>query len=327
MLRAEMARSCCVPSVVAAPVACDSAQEAATATVQSTADGGSNGNGLASRLVPIAGSEFTMGTDAPDAVPGDGEGPSRRVAVDGFSIAATTVTNREFAEFVRATRYVTDAERFGSSFVFYLQIPEAARRNARQVVSGLFWWIPVEHACWQRPEGPGSHVHARPDHPVVHVSWDDARAYCQWAGVRLPTEAEWELAARGGLEGTRFPWGDELERDGVPRCNVWRGQFPNAPASGWEPTPQPARSGQPNGFGLYNVCGNVWEWCADWFGADYPLETPTINPVYVRATGRRSLRGGSFLCHESYCNRYRISARSSNTSASAASNIGFRVAA
>ncbi|MFO1303054.1 MAG: formylglycine-generating enzyme family protein [Burkholderiales bacterium] len=263
-----------------------------------------------SDLVRVEACEFLMGNEGPDAVPGDGEGPVRRVRVDGFSIARATVTNREFADFVRATRYVTDAERGGSSFVFYLQLDEALRRNARRVVPGIPWWVEVQDASWQRPEGAGSHVHARPDHPVVHVSWRDAQAYCAWSGTRLPGEAEWECAARGGLEGMRFPWGDELLRDGQPRCNVWRGTFPNAPDPGWSPGPVDVRTGEPNGFGLYNACGNVWEWCADWF-------TP----------GRRNLRGGSFLCHDSYCNRYRVAARNSNTPSTTASNIGFRVAA
>jgi formylglycine-generating enzyme required for sulfatase activity len=268
-----------------------------------------------------------MGTDSPEAVPGDGEGPARRVIVSGFSIAATTVTNNEFARFVRATRYVTDAERFGASFVFYLQLPEGARRDTRQVVSGLPWWLPVAYASWQRPEGPGTNLDTRADHPVVHVSWNDCQAYCDWAGVRLPSEAEWEFAARGGSEGLTFPWGDVLARDGVPRCNVWRGTFPNAPADGWLPQPAPARSLEPNGYGLYNLCGNVWEWCADWFSPAYHEETAALDPKGVQPTGRRSMRGGSFLCHDSYCNRYRVSARSSNTPESSASNIGFRIAA
>ena len=261
-------------------------------------------------LVAIGGGDFLMGNDGPDAVPGDGEGPVRRVWVDAFSIAPTTVTNREFGDFVRDTRYVTDAERNGVSFVFYLQLTEAQRREARRVVPGIPWWVEVTDASWQRPEGPGSSVHARPDLPVVHVSWHDVQAYCAWSGTRLPGEAEWERAARGGLEGRRFPWGDELWRNGEPRCNVWRGTFPNAPAPGWTPGPVEARAGEPNGFGLYNMCGNVWEWCADGF-------TP----------GRRNLRGGSFLCHDSYCNRYRVAARISNTPSTTASNIGFRVAA
>lgn len=278
-------------------------------------------------LIRIDATEFTMGTDAADAVPGDGEGPARRVSLDAFSIAPTTVTNREFGDFVRATRYVTEAERLRSSFVFYLQLPGAERERARQVATGLPWWVPVADACWQRPEGPGSHIYARLDHPVVHVSWRDAQAFCTWAGVRLPSEAEWECAARGGLDGRRFPWGDDLLRDCVPRCNVWRGSFPNAPQEGWQPGPQAAKSNEPNAFGLFNVCGNVWEWCDDWFSSDYHTVTSVHNPEHTQPTGRRSMRGGSFLCHDSYCNRYRVSARGSNTPESASSNLGFRVAA
>lgn len=278
-------------------------------------------------LVGIAATGFLMGNDGPDAVPEDGEGPARRVELSAYSIAPATVTNREFGDFIRDTRYVTDAERAGTSFVFYLQVAEAVRREARQVAAGLPWWLPVDYACWQRPEGAGSHVHERPDHPVVHVSWNDAQAYCAWAGVRLPTEAEWECAARGGLEGRRFPWGDELWQDGVPRCNVWRGGFPNAPEPGWHPGPVEAWSGEPNGYGLFHPCGNVWEWCADWFSPDYHFSTTARDPRGDRATDRRSMRGGSYLCHDSYCNRYRVAARSSNTPDSASSNLGFRVAA
>jgi len=269
---------------------------------------------------------FAMGNDGPDAVPGDGEGPVRSVALSEFAIGATTVTNAEFADFVRATRYITEAERHGSSFVFYLQLPEAQRATAPQVVAGLPWWVPVEHASWQRPEGPGSHVRERLGHPVVHVSWNDAQAYCAWLGTRLPSEAEWERAARGALEGRRFAWGDDLfDAAGVPRANVFRGQFPNAPAPGWQPGPVDARSGAPNGFGLYNVCGNVWEWCADAFDAGVLPSTRTADPAITSSVGRRAMRGGSFLCHDSYCNRCRVAARGSNTPDSAASNIGFRV--
>jgi formylglycine-generating enzyme len=260
--------------------------------------------------VRVAACEFLMGNDGPDGNREDHEGPVRVVRIAAFSIGAATVTNRAFDAFVRATRYVTDAERLGSSFVFYLQVPGEQRTSLRRVVPGMPWWVDVPDACWQRPEGPGSDVRARPDHPVVHVSWHDAKAYCAWAGARLTSEAEWECAARGGLAGKRFAWGDELTVDGVPRCNVWRGDFPNRPAHGWRPAPVEAASGEANGFGLFNVCGNVWEWCEDWF-------TP----------GRRAMRGGSFLCHDSYCNRYRVAARSSNTPASTASNIGFRAVA
>jgi len=275
------------------------------------------------RLCAIPAGTFGMGNEGPDAVAGDGEGPVRAVTLDAFEIGATTVTNAEFAAFVRATRYVTEAERGGSSFVFYLQLPAAERAAARQVVAGLPWWVPVEHASWQRPEGPGSHVRERPDHPVVHVSWNDAQAYCAWAGMRLPCEAEWERAARGGLEGRRFAWGDDLfDAHGEPRANVFRGRFPDAPSPGWLPRPIEAGVGAPNGFGLYNVCGNVWEWCVDAFD---PQDEPSAASHRI-STSRRALRGGSFLCHDSYCNRYRVAARSSNTADSAASNIGFRVA-
>ena len=252
---------------------------------------------------------FVMGNDGADAVPGDGEGPERSLTLPAFRIGAGAVSNAEFAAFVRATRHVTDAERLGSSFVFYLQMPGAERAAAPQAVAGMPWWLPVEHASWQRPEGPGSHVRDRPGQPVLHVSWNDAAAYCAWAGCRLPSEAEWERAARGGLERKRFAWGDDLfDADGAPRCNVFRGVFPNSPAPGWRPGPVDAHSGEANGFGLFNVCGNVWEWCLD------------------RLVGNaRPLRGGSFLCHDSYCNRYRVAARSSNAVDASTGNIGFRV--
>ncbi len=278
-------------------------------------------------LVQIPANRFAMGTDAPDGFTEDGEGPSRLVSLSAFAIAPTTVTNREFAEFVRATRHVTDAERLGSSFVFYLQVDPAVRREVRTLPAGLPWWIDLAHACWQRPEGPGSHIRDRPEHPVVHVSWNDCAAYCAWSGTRLPTEAEWECAARGGLAGRRYPWGDDLEHDGAVPCNIWQGNFPNEPAAGWRPGTVPAASFAPNGFGLHNTAGNVWEWCADWFMPAYHRETAAEDPRGAVNTGRRSMRGGSFLCHDSYCNRYRVAARGSNSPSSSASNIGFRVAA
>lgn len=254
-----------------------------------------------------------MGDDGADADLAGAEGPVREVALPAFAIGAITVTNADFADFVRATGHVTDAERAGNSFVFYLQLAPAQRASTSvsAAVAAVPWWLRVDDASWQRPEGPGSHVHDRAGHPVVHVSWRDAIAYCAWSQTRLPSEAEWERAARGGLEGKRFAWGDELfDAAGVPRCNVFRGEFPNAPAPGWAPAPVDACSGEANGFGLFNVCGNVWEWCSDRW-----------------RDGRRALRGGSFLCHDSYCNRYRVAARNANTVDTSASNIGFRVAA
>jgi len=272
-------------------------------------------------LIRLEPATFTMGSDAAEGFIADAEGPSRRVTLGAFGIAPTVVTNRAFAQFVRATRYVTDAERHGSSFVFHLQLPPPLR-EAAGTPPGLPWWRVVEHAGWQRPEGPGSHVHDRLDHPVVHVSWHDAQAYCAWTGGRLPSEAEWEYAARGGLEGKRYAWGDELTRDGQARCNIWHGEFPNAPEPGWEPGPMRADAFAPNGFGLYNVCGNVWEWCADvFYGAQGDDAAGAASPEPQRA-----MRGGSFLCHDSYCNRYRVAARSSNSAGSAASNVSFRLA-
>jgi formylglycine-generating enzyme len=260
-------------------------------------------------FVHVAACEIRMGNEGPDANPGDCEGPVRSVRLDAFSIGSAVVTNREFNRFVADAGYLTDAERLGSSYVFYLQVDAERRAALRRVAPGLPWWAEVPGACWKRPEGPGSNVHARHEYPVVHVSWHDATAFCAWAGARLPSEAEWECAARGGLERKRFAWGDDLLANGVPRCNVWRGDFPNRPAPGWSPGPVAAASGEPNGFGLFNVCGNVWEWCEDWF-----------------APGQRAMRGGSFLCHDSYCNRYRVAARGANTPGSTASNIGFRAA-
>jgi len=277
-------------------------------------------------LIALQGATFTMGSDAAEGFAGDAEGPSRRVTVRGFRISPTVITNRAFAAFVRATRYVTDAERQGSSFVFHLQVLPPLR-DTSGAPPGLPWWRVVEHACWQRPEGPGSHVHDRPDHPVVHVSWHDAQAYCAWAGGRLPSEAEWEYAARGGLEGKRYAWGDVLAPEGQARCNIWRGDFPNAPEPGWEqPGPVRADAFAPNGFGLYNVCGNVWEWCSDVFRAGHVDHANGDASTGSHEQVQRAMRGGSFLCHDSYCNRYRVAARSSNSAGSAASNISFRLA-
>jgi formylglycine-generating enzyme required for sulfatase activity len=278
------------------------------------------------RLLEIAGGRFRMGSDAAEGYAEDGEGPSRIVEVDAFRLASTAVSNAEFADFVRATRYVTDAERAGHSFVFWLQVPADVRRAVRRVPAGLPWWLPIEFACWQRPDGAGSSIAGRPRQPVVHVSWHDAVAYCDWAGRRLPTEAEWECAARAGLDGARFPWGDDAAWL-HERCHVWRGDFPSAPEPGWTPAPVDVDALPPNGWGLHHITGNVWQWCADWFSPTHALDTPPANPRQDRATGRRSMRGGSYLCHASYCHRYRVAARSGNPPASTAGNCGFRVAA
>ena len=197
-----------------------------------------------------------MGTDSPDGYVEDGEGPSRWVTLSDFHIASTPVTNREFKEFVRATRYITQAEAHGSSFVFYLQAPASLRSSMRPVSQELPWWLSVESACWQRPTGPGSSVTDLLDHPVVHVSWHDAVAYCEWSGARLPTEAQWEYAARSGHTQRRFPWGNELMPHGKVMCHTWQGEFPAKPATGWMPGTLPVRSFQSNDWGLYDMVGH-----------------------------------------------------------------------
>jgi sulfatase modifying factor 1 len=278
------------------------------------------------RWSPAIGGAFLMGsTDR--RFPEDGEGPVREVALRPFEIALHAVSNLQFGDFVRETGYVTDAERFGWSFVFAGLLPEQAQREVTSRATGTPWWIETPRAYWAQPEGANSTVLDRLDHPVVHVSWNDAKAYCFWSGTRLPTEAEWEMAARGGLSQSVYPWGDQLVPDGEHRCNIWQGDFPhtNTLEDRYFGT-APVHAFAPNSYGLHNVAGNVWEWCEDYFSPRYHLATDARDPCNVQRAPSRSLRGGSFLCHESYCNRYRVAARSSNTPDSAASNIGFRVA-
>lgn len=276
-------------------------------------------------MVRIPGGTFLMGTDDREGFEADGEGPVREVRVNSFYIDDAVVTNAQFVAFIRATAYKTDAERFGWSFVFYGLLSEQARAAHPQVAAQAPWWCAIPGATWDHPEGPGSDLSDRQDHPVVHVSWNDAMAYCSWAGKRLPSEAEWEFAARGGLSQKKFPWGDELTPGGEHRCNIWQGTFPsyNSLEDGYLGT-APARSYRPNGFGLYNVSGNVWEWCNDWFSRDFHLKAAADNPHGPESGTTKVIRGGSFLCHYSYCNRYRVAARSSNTPDSTASNMGFR---
>ena len=272
----------------------------------------------------IAGT-FTMGSDNA-GFPADGVGPARRVTLREFSVACHAVSNLQFGDFVRATGYVTEAERYGWSFVFEALLPMATRRTIGSRVADAPWWVPVPHAYWAQPEGPPSTILDRLDHPVVHVSWNDALAYCKWSGTRLPTEAQWEMAARGGLERAIYPWGDELMPGGEHRCNIWQGHFPDLDTAedGYAGT-APVHAFKPNGYGLHNMAGNVWEWCADYFLPGYHHATAADDPLQSQPAANRALRGGSFLCHESYCNRYRVAARSSNTPDSSSSNIGFRV--
>ncbi|MCI3273758.1 formylglycine-generating enzyme family protein [Streptomyces cylindrosporus] len=273
--------------------------------------------------VLLPGGEFLMGAEDAEGFPADGEGPVRAVRLDPFRIDAYAVTNEQYAEFVADTGYVTDAERIGWSYVFASFLPGALRRGAPRP-EHTPWWCGVGGAAWNRPEGPGSTVEDRADHPVVHVSWHDAAAYARWSGKRLPTEAEWEYAARGGLEQKRYPWGDELNPSGEYRCNIFRGTFPakNTAADGYRGT-APVDAFEPNGYGLYNVSGNVWEWCADWWSTDHDGPA-TTNPTGPADGTARVIRGGSHMCHRSYCNRYRVAARSANTPDSSSGHTGFR---
>lgn len=276
-------------------------------------------------MVTLPGGEFVMGTDGKEMNPSDGEGPTRRVSVQSFAIDIYAVTNKRFKEFVSETGYVTDAEKYGWTFVFHLLPNETVKQQVQSVVKGTPWWLVIMGACWKHPEGPGSTIEDRLDHPVVHVSWNDAMAYCDWSGKRLPTEAEWEYAARGGSEDTIYPWGNELLHEGNHRCNVWQGKFPleNTVEDGYLST-APVHTYIPNGFGLYNVIGNVWEWCSDWFSTAHPEVEPLDNPTGPESGKTKLIKGGSYLCHSSYCNRYRIVARSSNTPDSSTGNMGFR---
>lgn len=279
-------------------------------------------------MVKLPGGTFLMGTDHPEAWAQDGEGPVREVTVSSFYLDICAVTNRQFEAFVNATGYKTEAEAFGWSYVFHLLIPKKVMKKGKhRPLEGLNWWLGVEGASWRRPEGPGTNIRKRLDHPAVHISWNDATAYCAWAGKRLPTEAEWEYAARGGQVQKIYPWGDELTPGGKHRCNIWQGEFPhrNTAEDGYIGT-APVRSFAANPFGLYNMSGNVWEWCADWFSPTHHLTASRINPAGPDNGELRLMKGGSYLCHHSYCNRYRVAARNGNTPDSSTGNCGFRCA-
>jgi formylglycine-generating enzyme required for sulfatase activity len=268
-----------------------------------------------------------MGDSFAEGYQADGEVPVHAVGLDSFRIDATAVTNRQFADFVEATGYKTEAEVYGTAAVFHL-IVHAEQTDILGPVVGSPWWLSVKGADWAHPTGPKQHWTEIPDHPVVQVSHNDALAYCAWAGRRLPTEAEWEYAARGGLASQRYPWGNNLMgTDGTHHCNIWQGTFPtiNTQNDGYLST-APVRSFPPNGFGLYEVSGNVWEWCSDWFLPKYYRNSPATNPQGPSIGAGRVMRGGSYLCHDSYCNRYRVAARSHNTPDSSTGNCGFRTA-
>ena len=277
----------------------------------------------------IAGGEFTMGSAAPEAM--SNEAPERRVNVAGFWIDEHPVTNQQFAEFVRATGYMTTAERAPDWEEIKKQLPPGTPKPDDRVLvpgSAVFvapdgpvllddvsaWWQWTPGANWRHPEGPDSSIDDRAQHPVVHVSWDDANAYAKWIGRHLPTEAEWEFAARGGLERQRFSWGHEHRPSGKFMANTFQGDFPHRSMTedGFAGT-SPVRSFPPNGYGLYDMAGNVWQWTADRY-VDVESAVP-----------RRVIKGGSFLCHESYCESYRPSARRGAPPDTGSSHVGFRM--
>jgi len=273
-----------------------------------------------------------MGGEDADTRKQDGEGPVRTVTLPPFLIDARTVSNADFAIFIKATSHRTDAERYGWSFVFYALVhPAASRAVMHGRIPGAPWWLAVKGACWRAPEGPGSSIEGRANHPVVHVSWHDACAYAAWVGKRLPTESEWEMAARDGRDQARFPWGDDVTPYQQHRCNIWQGPFPyfNTGQDGYLGT-APVDAFPPSELGLYNIAGNVWEWCSDWWSTSWHVMESVrtrLNPQGPDGGAERVIRGGSYLCHASYCNRYRTSARSRNTPDSTTGHTGFRCAA
>ena len=283
-------------------------------------------------LIELSGGSFLMGNEQ-DAYPADGEGPVREVFLSSFSISSTAVTNAEFEAFVADTNYMTTAEQSEDgnppwSFVFSFLLPDDF--SPTRGVLGAEWWRQVEGADWLHPEGPGSELEpgcSRWNHPVVHVSWFDAKAFAEWADCRLPTEAEWEFAARGDLNQKRFPWGDESKLGEDFMCNIFTGSFPdkNDAEDGWVGT-CPVDAFPANNFGLHNCSGNVWEWCDDWFSSRHESDEPIIDPKGPLMGLDRVVKGGSYLCHDSYCNRYRLGARMGLLPDSSLGHQGFRIA-
>ncbi|MBW9089796.1 formylglycine-generating enzyme family protein [Rhizobium wenxiniae] len=285
---------------------------------------GYKGRGRRAETILMKGGETFVGTNDP-VITGDGEGPERKVFLPDFHLEVETVTVRRFTEFVGATGYVTESERFGMSAVFSPLLKDQA-----MVTGGVVdtpWWIRIDGATWKQPEGPGSSIAERLDHPVTQVSWNDAMAFASWVGGRLPSEAEWEHAARGGNCRRRYPWGDVEPTDAAIFCNIWQGAFPrhNTLADGYFST-APARSFNPSDTGFYNLAGNVWEWSADAFKVRSMTRAAKARNDQARKFSDKVLKGGSFLCHKSYCYRYRIASRMGLSADSSSSNTGFRIA-
>lgn len=275
---------------------------------------------------------FQMGTDDQIGFPEDQEGSVLSVKVPSFKISTTTVTISQFADFVNDTNYETVAEKVGHSFVFVDLLSDETKKVSKKMEETP-WWYYVQGADWKHPAGPDSDVSDILDHPVTQIALADALAYCIWSGTRLPNEAEWEAAARGKSDGKKYPWGNNLvNSDNTFNANTWQGDFPksNSLEDGYLGT-APVKSYQPNDYGLYQVIGNVWEWCSNDYG--YPLSVFTSNTsddfwkstINNNDTRKVAIRGGSFLCHKCFCNRYRVAARNGEMSDTASSNLGFRV--
>jgi formylglycine-generating enzyme required for sulfatase activity len=285
---------------------------------------------LDSNFVTIPAGYFLMGTDE-DFYPTDGENPARRVWTDEYQISKYSVTNQEFARFVDETSYVTDAENFSWSYVYCGFLDEETISQKSVGVAGIApWWVGIKDASWSNPFGNGETIESLLNHPVVHISRNDAQAFCRWSGTRLPTEAEWERASRGGLSNATYPWGNDVDINNGEMLNVWMGEFlPLESRQSFHHGTMPVDSFSPNSFGIYNTVGNVWEWTSDTWSARWHIaDTPETrrNPKGPASGGKNVLKGGSFMCHDSYCYRYRNSARSSNSPETSTSNIGFRCA-
>jgi len=282
-------------------------------------------NDYFNKVVDFHGENSWAGSTEP-ILPADGEGIIRRGKLKSFKIAKFAVTNLQFSLFVSDKNYISDAERFGWSFVFKGLLSDLQKKEYMGHSSEAEWWWAVEGANWKKPFGENGPA-CDPNHPVVHVSWNDAKAFADWAGGRLPTELEWEHSARGGIVERRYPWGDEEPDDKNIFCNIWQGKFPdhNTCEDGYLGT-APVDEYQSNNVGIFNMCGNTWEWVSDNFRLQSVSKSAVLRNNNAKLEKQKILKGGSFLCHKSYCWRYRIAARQGKPKDSTASHIGFRVA-